>query len=151
MTRTKPMLWGALFGGIIGPTTVGFSLAFADALTPNPAFQGNELWRFPLVAVIYWGIPGSVVGCVFGPVLQRLRPAPRAFWSACFAIVAYVSTFLALGLTLGSHGIWPFLLASVVGTPPGAWLAIAGSGLVCGLIFPHSYLVTNAQPSVPNP
>lgn len=134
------MVWGAVFGGVIGPGIGGFGLALV-AITRSigpPDFR--QPLEFALGGIVCFGIAGAVIGSAGGLFLQRMKTGYRALVGAVMGVATYTVTLVGFGIVSRSSMWSP--------TPASVWFLIVISGMICGVLFPHQKLNNRPTPSL---
>ena len=74
MTRTKAILYGALFGGLASPLLGNMIVVICGLLNPNYGFESlTWIFFFPL-GVAEFGIPAAISGALFALWIDSVIP-----------------------------------------------------------------------------
>lgn len=101
MSRNRAIMWGALYGGIIGPALGGVLFALTTILLPGRPSKSeflSALGYMPLMGVLWFGLPGLLVGA-FGAVAIRRLPSStnRVFNYLAVSLFGLLPGIIAVG------------------------------------------------------
>ncbi len=139
----RPILAGAVFGGVVGPALGGFLLALSDLVryriqAPDFAEPGN-LILFPFMAVVLAGIPGAAIGAFSGSWLCRVgqRAWVRMLIGAGLGLAVDALALLIISARAENPAAGTFTIFKELGD---FYLPALIAGMLTALCFPMRWI-----------